>query len=130
MAWGGTLPFWHIGDSPTFIPVGHLACAGWHEPFPAAPKTFEETPKAAWDAQARLDASCDGWAGVNMHLLLFSWAQLMVVLGNVKLHNTGELQGVPYTWYWLLQDIFHMGWFVLVPKSVPFHETCPAHIVY
>ena len=45
---------WHIGDTQAMIPVGHLACAGWHEPFPAAPKNFDETPKSAWDPHARL----------------------------------------------------------------------------
>ncbi len=36
------------------ITVGHTAVAGWKEPFPAAPRTFEEVPHAAHDAKARL----------------------------------------------------------------------------
>ena len=36
------------------ITVGHTAVAGWKEPFPSAPKRFEEVPKAAYDANARL----------------------------------------------------------------------------
>ena len=45
---------WQIGASRAAITVGHTAVAGWPEPFPAAPRRFEEVPKAAWDAKARL----------------------------------------------------------------------------
>ncbi|HVN39725.1 MAG TPA: amidohydrolase family protein [Myxococcota bacterium] len=45
---------WQIGGSRASITVGHTAVAGWKEPFPAAPKRFEEVPKAAHDANARL----------------------------------------------------------------------------
>jgi predicted TIM-barrel fold metal-dependent hydrolase len=45
---------WKIGDGSSPITVGHTAVAGWPEPFPAAPKTFGEVPRAAWDAKARL----------------------------------------------------------------------------
>jgi predicted TIM-barrel fold metal-dependent hydrolase len=45
---------WKIGDGSSPITVGHTAVAGWPEPFPAAPKTFAEVPRAAWDAKARL----------------------------------------------------------------------------
>lgn len=31
----------------------------------------------------------------------------MVVVGNTKLHLIGDLEGVPYKWYWWLQDVFH-----------------------
>jgi predicted TIM-barrel fold metal-dependent hydrolase len=45
---------WQIGESRASITVGHTAVAGWKEPFPAAPKRFEDVPKAAHDANARL----------------------------------------------------------------------------
>ena len=46
---------WQIGGADTFLPVGFTAVAGWPEPFPAAPKTMDEVPKAAYDASARLE---------------------------------------------------------------------------
>jgi predicted TIM-barrel fold metal-dependent hydrolase len=47
---------WVIGDQKKGgIPVGHTAVAGWPEPFPAAPSGFDEIPKAAHDAHARLE---------------------------------------------------------------------------
>jgi len=45
---------WKIGDGSSPVTVGHTAVAGWKEPFPSAPRTFEETPLAAHDAKARL----------------------------------------------------------------------------
>jgi hypothetical protein len=45
---------WKIGDGTAPVTVGHTAVAGWKEPFPAAPRTFEETPPASHDAKARL----------------------------------------------------------------------------
>jgi predicted TIM-barrel fold metal-dependent hydrolase len=45
---------WQIGSQRAAITVGHTAVAGWPEPFPAAPRRFEEVPKAAHDARARL----------------------------------------------------------------------------
>ena len=47
---------WAVGkDSHAAVPVGHAACAGWPEPFPAAPPGFADIPKAAYDAHARLE---------------------------------------------------------------------------
>ncbi len=47
---------WAIGNaSEAVVPVGHAACAGWHEPFPAAPPGFADIPPAAHDASARLE---------------------------------------------------------------------------
>jgi len=46
---------WHVGDHSPIVSVGHTAVAGWHEPFPAAPKNMDEVPRAAWDAKARID---------------------------------------------------------------------------
>jgi predicted TIM-barrel fold metal-dependent hydrolase len=46
---------WHVGDRSPIVPVGHTAVAGWHEPFPAAPRNMDEVPLAAHDAGARLD---------------------------------------------------------------------------
>jgi predicted TIM-barrel fold metal-dependent hydrolase len=46
---------WQIGEGRASITVGHTAVAGWPEPFPSAPKRFEEVPKAAHDARARIE---------------------------------------------------------------------------
>jgi predicted TIM-barrel fold metal-dependent hydrolase len=46
---------WHVADSTPMVPVGFTAVAGWPEPFPAGPRNMDEVPRAAWDAQARLD---------------------------------------------------------------------------
>jgi predicted TIM-barrel fold metal-dependent hydrolase len=45
---------WHVGDYTPVVTVGHTAVAGWHEPFPAAPRNMDEVPAAAHDAVARL----------------------------------------------------------------------------
>ena len=44
---------WQLGDSTAMVPVGHTAVAGWKDPFPAAPSSMDEIPKAAWDPTAR-----------------------------------------------------------------------------
>jgi len=46
--------YWQVGDFTPLVPVGHTAVAGWHEPFPAAPRNMDEVPPAAHDASARL----------------------------------------------------------------------------
>jgi predicted TIM-barrel fold metal-dependent hydrolase len=46
---------WKIGDGTAPVTVGHTAVAGWKEPFPAAPRTYSETPPASHDAKARLE---------------------------------------------------------------------------
>ena len=46
---------WHVGDHSPMISVGFTALAGWREPFPAAPANMDEVPKAAYDANARLE---------------------------------------------------------------------------
>ena len=47
---------WVVGkEQNSTIPLGHTAVAGWPEPFPAAPSGFDEIPKAAHDAHARLE---------------------------------------------------------------------------
>jgi predicted TIM-barrel fold metal-dependent hydrolase len=47
---------WVVGEEQKVtIPLGHTAVAGWPEPFPAAPSGFDEIPKAAHDAHARLE---------------------------------------------------------------------------
>lgn len=53
-AFGG-LECWQMGDSKAFVPLGHTAVAGWKDPFPAAPRGFDEVPKAAHDPGARLE---------------------------------------------------------------------------
>jgi len=45
---------WRIGDDGPAIPVGVTAVAGWPDPFPSAPKTLDDVPPAAYDANARL----------------------------------------------------------------------------
>lgn len=46
---------WRVGDSEGFLPVGFTAMAGWPEPFPSSPRNMDEVPKAAYDANARLE---------------------------------------------------------------------------
>ena len=46
---------WKIGEAQSLLTVGHTAVAGWPEPFPSAPRTLSEVPRAAYDAKARLD---------------------------------------------------------------------------
>jgi len=46
---------WVVGNLKPITPVGHTATAGWKEPFPSAPATFDEVPQAAHDANARLE---------------------------------------------------------------------------
>ncbi len=45
---------WRIGETQSMLTVGHTAVAGWPEPFPSAPRTMAEVPRAAYDAAARL----------------------------------------------------------------------------
>ncbi len=45
---------WVLDGTP-FSSPGLTAVAGWPEPFPAGPKTYEECHPAAYDAKARLD---------------------------------------------------------------------------
>jgi len=45
---------WKLGEGQAFLPVGHTAVAGWKDPFPAAPRNFDEVPRAAWNAADRL----------------------------------------------------------------------------
>ncbi len=49
------IELWTVGDRAPITPLGHTAVAGWPEPFPAAPKSFAEVPKAAHDPHARLE---------------------------------------------------------------------------
>ncbi|MFP6624233.1 MAG: amidohydrolase family protein, partial [Myxococcota bacterium] len=58
---------WQLGDSTAMVPVGHTAVAGWKDPFPAAPSSMDEIPKAAWDPTARLEYmdSIGLWAQVQ-----------------------------------------------------------------
>ncbi len=58
---------WQLGDSTAMVPVGHTAVAGWKDPFPAAPASMDEIPKAAWDPTARLEYmdSIGLWAQVQ-----------------------------------------------------------------
>jgi predicted TIM-barrel fold metal-dependent hydrolase len=57
---------WHVGGDHPMVTVGHTATAGWHEPFPAAPRNMDEVPLAAHDAKARLEYldSIGVWAQV------------------------------------------------------------------
>lgn len=56
--------------------------------------------------QHTLSRSCRAWSPLNLHLLLFSWAQVVVVVNNVKVHSI-NISSVDYRYYWILQDIFH-----------------------
>ena len=46
---------WVVGNQSPITPIGHTATAGWRDPFPAAPATFAECPKASHDPHARLE---------------------------------------------------------------------------
>ncbi|MBW2269325.1 MAG: amidohydrolase family protein [Deltaproteobacteria bacterium] len=46
---------WRLGEGAALLPVGYTATAGWHEPFPAAPRNMDEVPKATYDPNARLE---------------------------------------------------------------------------
>ena len=46
---------WRIGEGGPSMPVGVTAVAGWPDPFPSAPKTYDAVPPAASDAKARLE---------------------------------------------------------------------------
>ena len=46
---------WTVGEGGPITPVGHSAVAGWPEPFPAAPASFAECPRASHDPHARLE---------------------------------------------------------------------------
>jgi predicted TIM-barrel fold metal-dependent hydrolase len=45
---------WRLGGT-VVAPVGMTAVAGWPDPFPSAPKTMDDVPRAAWNAEARLE---------------------------------------------------------------------------
>jgi predicted TIM-barrel fold metal-dependent hydrolase len=45
---------WKVGEA-TIASVGHTATAGWPERFPSSPKTMDDVPRAAWNAEARLE---------------------------------------------------------------------------
>ena len=61
----------------------------------------------AKDVEQRLRRTCQSLSGSWIHLLMFNSAQLQVVMINFSSHMTGELMDRPYTWYFLLADIFH-----------------------
>jgi predicted TIM-barrel fold metal-dependent hydrolase len=46
---------WQFGELARQIPVGATATAGWDQPFPSFPKNIDECPRAAYDAEARLE---------------------------------------------------------------------------
>lgn len=51
---GRTDEMWIIAGKPE-LTVGLTAMAGWHEPYPDHPHSFEEIPdRACWDAEARI----------------------------------------------------------------------------
>jgi predicted TIM-barrel fold metal-dependent hydrolase len=56
---------WVLEGAP-FYTVGLTATAGWHEPFPSGPPTYEDCHPAAYDAHARLRYLDDAgiWAQV------------------------------------------------------------------
>lgn len=54
-----------------------------------------------------MNRSCVAWSNVNMHLLCFSVAQTLTVVGNLRLHTIGDLHKRDYYGWWVFQDIFH-----------------------
>ena len=59
--------------------------------------------------QKSLSLLCSQWSPLMLHLLFFSMCQLIVVMGNLDTHllGTPASNGIRYTWYWYLQDLFH-----------------------
>ena len=51
---------WRIGESDSFLPVGFTAVAGWHEPFPGAPKNMDD-PRVP-TTPARVSSTWIVWA--------------------------------------------------------------------
>src|SRR5262245_26962665 len=79
---------WFVGDGAVMLTVGHTAPAGWGAPFPAAPPTFGEVPRAAHDPQARLEYmdSIGVWAQVMYPNVGGFGKQAFLALGDPELH--------------------------------------------
>lgn len=77
---------WYVGGEP-FAAVGMTAVAGWPEPFPDGPKTFEEVHPAAHDAKARLALMDEQgiWAQVLYPNVGGFGAQRFLTLGDPEL---------------------------------------------
>ena len=58
--------------------------------------------------QKSLNTTCKLISRYYIHLLLFNTAQVVGVVANMNTHLSGDLYGVPYTWYWALADAFHI----------------------
>jgi hypothetical protein len=72
---------------------------------------------------------CSQWSPLMLHLLFFSMCQLIVVMGNLDTHllGTPANNGIHYTWYWYLQDLFHGAGGVTVLVLI---FTCGGFVTY
>lgn len=96
---------------------------------------MEEVSLYAQAVQSRLNESCRQWSSTNMHLLVFSLTQVMVVVGNMRLHTIGVMEGRGYTYNWILMDLFHLvGGLVLVVLNMGIgavvSSSCKARITH
>jgi len=85
--------------------------------------------------QARVNHTCRKVGGLWVHLVLFSTCQVLAVSIAVEAHTrTGALAGM-YTWWWGLQDLFHLACgFVLLVAALgifcivtTYFQTLPGH---
>merc|ERR1712187_203752 len=60
------------------------------------------------ESQRKLNCTCTAIQKVMLHLLMFSWAQILVVMTNLQFHF-GSKESTPYTYYWICQDFFHFS---------------------
>jgi len=60
------------------------------------------------DVQKTIDQSCHDIGWLWLHLVIFSICQVLAILNGYQSHANGTVDA-SYTWWWVLQDIFHLG---------------------
>lgn len=60
------------------------------------------------NVQRRIDSSCAALGCLWLHLVFFSFCQVMAITVAFRAHATGDIE-VEYRWWWALQDFFHLG---------------------
>jgi len=59
--------------------------------------------------QARIDGTCSAFGGLWVHLVIFSTCQVLAILNGFRSLVYGWPDAEEYTWWWGLQDFFHLG---------------------
>jgi len=59
-------------------------------------------------AQLRINHTCKAVGNLWIHLVFFSTCQVLAISNAFKMHANGTLK-MQYTWWWCLQDVFHLG---------------------